>query len=107
MVDGGLQWDKIAKQINESKKDGDPLANMIHEMNFINNKISVLLGDETSTDDLTEVELDLKLSAYQNQRKYYENKKKFGQKEKKTKEAAKGALKLAEKTALKEIEKVY
>lgn len=69
MVDGGLQWDKIAKMINESKKDGDPLANMIHEMNFKNNKISVLLGDETSTEDLTAVELDLKLTAYQNQRR--------------------------------------
>lgn len=50
--------------INESKKDGDPLANMIYEMNFKNNKIYVLLGDENSTEDLTSVELDLKLSAY-------------------------------------------
>jgi len=64
MIDGGLQWDKIAKMINESKKDGDPLANMIHEMDFKKNKITILLGDETSTEDMISVDLDLNLSAY-------------------------------------------
>lgn len=64
MVDGGLQWEKIAKMINEAKKEGDPMANLINEMNFKANKISIWLGDDTSTDDMISVELDLKLSAY-------------------------------------------
>jgi hypothetical protein len=64
MVSGGLQWDKIAKMINESKKDGDPLANLVHEMDFKKGKITILLGDETSTDDMISCDLDLKLSAY-------------------------------------------
>jgi hypothetical protein len=46
MVEGGLQWDKVAKMINESKKEGDPLANLIHDMDFMHSKITVLLGDE-------------------------------------------------------------
>ena len=69
MVDGGLQWEKIAKMINEAKKEGDPMANLINEMNFKANKISVWLGDDAS-DEMISVELDIKLSAYQNQRKY-------------------------------------
>ena len=40
--------------IGESKKEGDPR----------NNKITVLLGDENSLEDLIPVELDLRLSAY-------------------------------------------
>ena len=50
--------------IGESKKEGDPLANMIHDMDVRNNKITVLLGDEESLEDLIPVELDLRLSAY-------------------------------------------
>ena len=50
--------------ISESKKEGDPLANMIHDMDVKNNKITILLGDEESTDELIPVDLDLRLSAY-------------------------------------------
>lgn len=50
--------------INDSKKEGDPLANLINDMDFMHKKITVLLGDENSTEELTPVILDLNLSGY-------------------------------------------
>ena len=35
MVQGGLSWDKIIKMINESRKAGDPLANIISRMKLV------------------------------------------------------------------------
>lgn len=35
MISGGISWDKIHKMINESKKEGDPLANMIYDMDLV------------------------------------------------------------------------
>ena len=34
-MQGGLSCDKITKMINEGKKNGDPLANLIYEMNWV------------------------------------------------------------------------
>ncbi len=52
------------------------------------------------------VEVDLGLTAQVNIQKYFEIKKKSHEKEMKTKDAADVALKAAENTALKEIQKV-
>lgn len=30
-----ISWDKITKMINEGKKNGDPLANLIYKMNWV------------------------------------------------------------------------
>ena len=46
MKEGTISWDKIQKQINESKKMGDPLANLIHHMDLQKNLITILLNDE-------------------------------------------------------------
>ncbi|EAR88515.1 fibronectin-binding protein A, amine-terminal protein (macronuclear) [Tetrahymena thermophila SB210] len=101
----GESWDKITKMINEGKKNGDPMAYLIHSLDFENNEISVLLGDPCDDmEEYTVVAIDIAYSAHQNARNYYENKKKNIVKEKKTLDASKLALKQAEKTALKEIE---
>jgi len=50
MKQGGLPWDKISQMINDSKKQGDPLANLIHKMEFERNTITVLLSDSISFD---------------------------------------------------------
>ncbi|EGR31934.1 hypothetical protein IMG5_099620 [Ichthyophthirius multifiliis] len=105
MKSSGLAWDKIIKMINEGKKQGDPLANLIHQIDFENNEVSIYLGfidDQMS--ELIPVSVDIYQSAHQNARNYYENKRKNVLKEKKTLDATKTALKQAEKTALKEIE---
>ncbi len=75
--------------VNEAKKIGDPLANLIHSMNFEKNQISILLEDidEEDTEEMVPVEIDITLSTYQNVQNYYENKKKFLTKEKKTVQA--------------------
>lgn len=31
--------------ISESKKNGDPLANILHELNILKRQVTVLLGD--------------------------------------------------------------
>jgi hypothetical protein len=31
--------------IADSKKNGDPLANMIHELNILKRQVTILLGD--------------------------------------------------------------
>ena len=50
MIQGGISWDKIQKMINEGKKSGDPLANLIHEMSFEKDQITVLLEDPENDD---------------------------------------------------------
>lgn len=103
----GESWDKITKMINEGKKNGDMIANLIHGLDFESNEVSILLGDPTDPlEDLIPVAVDIMQSAHVNARNYYENKKKNIVKEKKTLDASKIALKQAEKTALKEIENV-
>lgn len=108
MVDSGLSWDKITKMINESKKTGDFLANMIFKTDWELNEVVILLSDPENEDlesPLTPVSINFTVSAYQNAKLYYENKKKHHVKEKKTLEASQQALKLAEKNALQEINK--
>ena len=39
--------------INEGKKNGDPMANLIHSLDFENNEVSVYLGDPN--DDMEEL----------------------------------------------------
>ena len=86
-----MSWDKIHKMINESKKEGDPLANMIADMDIVSvsdlsrvvwkkrGLITVFLGDgntDNQEEELMIVELDTKLTAYQNSKSYYEWRKK-------------------------------
>ncbi|CAD8063758.1 unnamed protein product [Paramecium sonneborni] len=78
MMDNGIPWDKIQRMINDSKKEGNPLSNMIGGMNLKQNKVTILLGNKDDEySDLIQIEIDITQSAYQNARKYYESKKKI------------------------------
>jgi predicted ribosome quality control (RQC) complex YloA/Tae2 family protein len=108
MINSGLSWDKITKMINESKKTGEVLANMIYKTEWEQNEVIVLLSDPEHEDleaDLIPVQINFTISAFQNAKLYYENKKKNFIKEKKTVEASHQALKIAEKNAMQEINK--
>jgi len=59
----------------------------------------------TNFDPVVKVEIDINLSAQMNITKYFEIKKKSYEKEKKTRTAAEVAIKEAETTALKELNK--
>lgn len=48
MEDNGYSWEDISRMIGESRKNGDPLANMIHELNIYKRQVTVLLGDPIS-----------------------------------------------------------
>jgi len=71
--------------INEGKKSGDPLANLIHDMNFEKNQITVLLEDPDieDTEEMVSVNLDIYETAFMNAKMYYDNKKKNAVKEQK------------------------
>lgn len=109
MINASLGWDKINKMINESKKSGDPLANMIYSTNWDNNEIIILLSDpdnENLEEDLVTVQINYTMTAFQNAETYYQHKKKQSMKEKKTIEASQTALKNAEVNARQEILKI-
>lgn len=63
--------------INEGKENGDPMAELIHDMDFENNRITILLEDdlEDADGDMVPVEVDIDLNAYANAKAYYQNKK--------------------------------
>jgi predicted ribosome quality control (RQC) complex YloA/Tae2 family protein len=85
--------------VKEEKKNGNPLANLIHKINFEKNQVSLLLdavNEEEDTledrftnfDPVMKVEVDLHISAQMNIKKYFEIKKKSYEKEVKTAKAA-------------------
>ena len=108
MENQGCSWEDMRRMISESRKNGDPLANMIHDLNILKRQVSVLLDDPTAEDtycELLPVEINIDYNAYTNVSMYYTSKKKNYQKEMRTKEASEQVLKIAEKDALKVIEK--
>lgn len=83
MEDNGYNWESIQRMILESKKNGDPLANMIHELNIGKRQVTVLLGDPSSEEqhfELLPVEINIDYNAFTNATLYYESKKKNYQK---------------------------
>ena len=48
MENNGYSWQAMERMIAESRKTGDPLANMIHQLNPVKRQITVLLSDTTS-----------------------------------------------------------
>lgn len=61
---------------------------------------------ETKEEKIKEVDIDIRMKAYNNAEKFYQEKKKMESKEKKTMEASNQALKLAEKAAMHEMNHV-
>ena len=45
MLDSGLSWGQISDNVNESKKTGNPLAELIHAINLNKDMVTILLGD--------------------------------------------------------------
>lgn len=79
---------------------------MIHGMNFQKGTVELLLGDpEEQLTDLVAVEVDVEYNAYTNASNYFESRKKNHQKELRTKEASEQVLKIAEREAVKDLEK--
>lgn len=106
--DNGYSWEAIDRMICDDKKNGNPIANMIHNLNILKRQVTVLLGDphsESQIFSLVPVEINIDYNAYTNATLYYESKKKNYQKEVRTKEASEQVLKIAEKDAMKKIEK--
>lgn len=105
--------------IKEERKNNNPLAAIIHKINFEKNTISLILDAEDTVLEgievdpqlvsnfapVMQVEVDLSISAQLNVMKYFEIKKKSYNKELKTKDAADLAIKIAESTAAKDLAK--
>ena len=62
----------VKPEINMAKKNGDPLANIIHDINLQKNKCELLLGDEENIEEtMTLLEIDLEKNPYENAAIYY------------------------------------
>jgi hypothetical protein len=74
----------MERMIAESRKSGDPLANMIHILSPAKRQLTVLLSDSAADEPalcpLTPVELHVDYNAYTNATLYYESRKKQQQK---------------------------
>ena len=123
MTNSGIGWAEIQRQIKEERKsNNNPLANIIHKLNLEKNQVSLILDavneDEeqeqmfqiddqylTNFDPVMQIDVDISISAQLNIRKYFEIKKKSYAKEIKTKDASVIAIQMAEKTAVRDLEK--
>jgi hypothetical protein len=48
MESNGYSWEAMERMVSESRKTGDPLANMIHSFNAVKRQITVLLSDTSN-----------------------------------------------------------
>lgn len=91
MLSSGIGWSDITRMIKEERKAGNPLANMIHKINFERNVVSLILDavDESldqqfeiddhlisNFDPVMKIDVDLTVSAQLNIMRYFEIKKK-------------------------------
>lgn len=108
MLSSGIQWSQILRMIKEERKQNNPLAALIHKINFEKGTLQLILdADESDERQLMDVDpalvenfnpvivvdVDLSISAHLNIKKYFEIKKKSYQKEQKTRDAAEIAIK--------------
>ena len=113
MINSGIPWTEIQRQIKEERKVGNPLADLIYKLDLEKNNVQLILDavmeDEeedakfqiddvylSNADQVMLVDVDLRISAQLNIQKYFEIKKKSRQKEDKTKQAADVAIAAAE-----------
>lgn len=59
MLSSGIQWSQVLRMIKEERKNNNPLAAIIHKINFEKSQISLLL-DADEEDTMFDVEESLK-----------------------------------------------
>ncbi|TYZ65839.1 hypothetical protein PybrP1_008086 [[Pythium] brassicae (nom. inval.)] len=121
----GMDWRGLKELVRFEQKNGNPVASLIHELDLVNNRVSILLcdsegddnGDNNDNDNDNDNEpgqqdkqahaiwIDLSLSALANAREIYTKKKKAGEKVLKATEATQKAIQAAEKSTLKTLQK--
>jgi hypothetical protein len=57
MVHSGISWSDITRMIKEERKIGNPLANLIYQMDFNKNSVSLML-DAVDEEDEHIIEVD-------------------------------------------------
>ena len=100
-------WQVLSDLVTDSARQGDGVAAMVHELDFANHAVTIVLpadddddaGEEAVTQPAVPIKLDIRLSAAANARNFYANKKAAAAKTARTVEAAESAVKSAEKRA--------
>ena len=105
-LSSGMGWDELKALVKIEQKKGNPVAQLIHAIDFKNKNVDVILSlpleedEEQDGDALVNiVKIDISKSALSNARDLYTQKKKSSAKEEKTIEATKKALVVAAKNA--------
>ncbi|MDP2434815.1 MAG: nuclear export mediator factor family protein [archaeon] len=114
-----LPWDAIGRIIKEEKRNGDPIANIIHRLDLANGKVTLLLSQRTSNlwDEDTanenivakpqQVAIEIAMSAYANVAGYFAQKKAVSSKREKTEQSVKKAVGAAESKAREQLLQVH
>ena len=112
-VSSGMDWSELQELIDDSARDGDELASMVHSLDLAHGKVTLALTEEDDDADeealtrpATLVKLDMNVSALANARSFYTQKKAAAVKTAKTLAAAEHTVKAAEKKAAKAIAQI-
>lgn len=79
----GMDWIELKKVVKAEAKKGNPIAQLIHQLKFETNQVTLMLtfgldnlDEENQTLPVTLVDVDLGQNAYSNAQDYYTSKKK-------------------------------
>jgi len=59
MLSSGISWPQIQRMIKEERKSNNPLASLIHKINFERNTISLVLDAQEDDALMLEISADL------------------------------------------------
>ncbi|KAF3941548.1 hypothetical protein ABW19_dt0204690 [Dactylella cylindrospora] len=130
LIAQGMDWGEIRTLIEREKKSGNVVAEMVVDVKFMENIVTVRLfeeEEEESTEDDDEsaseeegddegrgkqrshldIDINLSMTGYANARTYYEQKRTAAVKEEKTLQSSAKALKSTEKKIQKDLKQAY
>ncbi|KAK6340530.1 hypothetical protein TWF696_008856 [Orbilia brochopaga] len=127
LVAQGMDWGEIRSLIDRERKSGNVVAEMITDVKFMENIVTIRLYEEEESDDsddesgdsdddgdevrkqrnYLDIDIDLSLTGYANARKYYDQKRSAVVKETKTLQSSAKALKSTERKIQKDLKQAY
>lgn len=112
MLASQVDWGELWREVKRQQRQGHPIAQHIHSLDFENNEFTLLLGAQPDDDDLAEedapmevVPLDLNLTPHANVARLHSRRKETREKTSRTVSHAEAAIKQAERKAHQDLQK--